>query len=106
VQYRLVIHHRAGPELVHVFLAALPVAGAPTGTPVRLRELRTPGGRRLLGRSVWDRRAYREFRSEVELLLEGFEPVGPYRVCDTWADYLDPWGSPAMNDQPTERMEA
>jgi hypothetical protein len=106
VKYRLVIHHRTGPELVHVFLAALPEAGDPRGTPVRLRELRPIGGRRLLGRDVGNRRSYSEFRSEVELLLAGYEPVGEYRVCDTWADYLNPWGSSAMNEQATERMEA
>jgi hypothetical protein len=106
VQYRLVIHHWAGPELVHVFLAAPPEAGDPRGTRVRLRELRPPGGRRLLGRDVWDPRSYREFQSEVELLLAGYEPVGEYRVCDSWSDYLNPWASPAMNEQVTERMEA
>ena len=63
-------------------------------------------GRRLLGRHVIDRRAYREFRSDLEMLLSGYEPVGAYRVCGSWADYLNPWATHEMHDEPTERMES
>ncbi|HVK08870.1 MAG TPA: hypothetical protein VM597_08855 [Gemmataceae bacterium] len=93
-----------GPEPVLVFLPNYPDADGPPGTEVTLWPLPDPGGPRYLGRSVWHRTSYREFRSEIELLLVGHEPAGEYRVCDSWAEYLDPWGSYVMNEQPTERM--
>jgi hypothetical protein len=105
VLYRLVIHHRPGPELVRVFLPFTPRTDGPEGTPAIMHQLHPPTGRRFLGRSVRDRRAYREFRSEVELLVAGFEPAGPHRVCDSWDDYLNPWGSHSMSDQETDRIE-
>lgn len=103
--YRLVVH-RAVNGPVHVFLPREPSAGGPPGEFVHLLELRSTAGQRLLGRHVLDQCTYREFRSEVELLLAGYEPVGAHRVCDSWAEYLNPWRSPAMNEQETERMVA
>lgn len=97
---------RSGPEPVHVFLekdTGLGTAGAPAAEPVTLDLLRGHVGRVVLSRSVRDPRLYREFRSDAELLVAGYEPVGPYRVCSTWQDYLAPW-SPPRPDQPTERM--
>jgi hypothetical protein len=96
---RLIVDH-AGPEPVHVFLPDPPDADDPPGEPVRLRELAPLDWPRLLGRSVWHPTFYREFRSAAELLVEGYEPVGRYRVCESWADYLDPWSS-ARSEEPT-----
>jgi hypothetical protein len=75
----------------------------PAAEPVTLDLIRGPVGRVVLGRSVRDPRLYVEFRSEAELLVAGYEPVGPYKVCSTWQDYVAPW-SPPRPDQPTERM--
>jgi hypothetical protein len=105
VLYRLVVHRTPG-GLVRVFLPRPPSAGGPPGEPVHLGELSPSAGRRLLGRHTADRRSYREFRSEAELRRAGYEPAGPYRVCGTWDEFLNPWATCEMNEQPTERMEA
>jgi hypothetical protein len=101
--FRLVIDH-AGPEPVHVFLPDRRSGGHPPAEVVRLKRLDAPAPRPVLGRDARVGRAYREFRSEVELLLAGFEPAGAYRVCDSWDDYREPWSPPAP-DQPTTPMD-
>ncbi len=96
---------RSGREPVHVFLERDPAGqpGAPAAEPVTLDILPTAPPRPVVGRSVADPKHYREFRSGAELLVAGFEPVGAYRMCGTWADYLTPW-SPPRPDQPTDRI--
>ena len=100
--YRLVVDS-TGLEPVHVFLPDHPDGDGPPGTRVVLWSVTGPAGPLYLGRAVWDPQLYREFRSEIELLLAGYEPAGPYRVCDSWVEYLDPWCG-NWTKQPTERV--
>jgi hypothetical protein len=98
MRYYLVID-RTGPEAVYVFLARDPGEDGwhLDATSVILSPLPPAPGRRppsglrpVLGRSVADPGWYREFRSAAELPVDGYEPVGPYRVYDRWDEYQSP----------------
>jgi hypothetical protein len=99
VRHYLVADRDRHPEVL-VFLDRVPAAdGFPdvAGRPVVLEPLtpadraRGPAARPVLGRSAADPDRFREFPSRAELAAEGFVPLGPYRVCDGWADYHFPW---------------
>ena len=86
---------------IHVFLAR---PSHPRARPVCLTLLaideragRAPAPRPVrpaIGRSPTDPDRFIEFVSEDAARRDGFEPVGQYRVCEVWDDYLDPWPVP------------
>jgi hypothetical protein len=57
-----------------------------------------------VGRSPTDPDRFIEFTSEDAAQREGFEPVGPYRVCEVWDDYLDPWPAPLPGTTDAESL--
>jgi hypothetical protein len=86
---------------VHVFLArpsklgARPVCLTLLSWEERNGSAPIPGPvRRAIGRSAANPAWFIEFTSADEARRCGFEPIGPYRVCDVWDDYLDPWPVP------------
>jgi hypothetical protein len=75
---------RFGARAVHLSLLTADESDGRMPAPVR----------RAIGRSVGNPTWFVEFASADEARRCGFEPVGPYRVCDVWDDYLDPWPVP------------
>jgi hypothetical protein len=91
--YHLVID-RPGPHTVHVFLTrplgrlSAPVHLAPLDPAARVA---CGAVRPAVGRDPNDPGRYVEFVSVGAAVLAGYEPVGLYRVCETWDEYGDPW---------------